>query len=126
MGRKASDGKAVDVQAPGATQIDFGELYRIDGFSGIALSAIGASDVDRGMALEIANCIWWVKTPSGIGVTRGAFVYWSSGTGFKKAVTDLSNSAGTAGDQPVGKVETVRNSNGYAAIKLFDGDGATA
>jgi hypothetical protein len=126
VGRKASDGQAVDVQAPGATQIDFGELYRIDGFSGIALSKIGASDTDRGLALEVSSSIWWVKTPAAVGVTRGAFVYWTSGTGFKKSSTDLSNTAGTAGDQPIGKVETVRNSNGYAAIKLFDGDGATA
>lgn len=126
MGRKASDGQAVDVQAPGATLIDFGELYRIDGFSGIALSQIAAADTDRGMALETSSSIWWVKTPVGIGVTRGAPVFWTAGAGFKKASTDLANAAGTAGDLPVGKVETVRNSLGYAAIKLFNGAGPVA
>jgi hypothetical protein len=126
MGRKVDDGQAVDVQAPGATVIDFGELYRIDGFSGIALSAKTAADPDRGLALEISSCIWMVKTPAAVGVTRGAPVFWTSGTGFKKSSTDLANSAGTAGDEPVGKVETVRNTNGYAAIKLFDGGGSTA
>jgi len=126
MGRKASDGQAVDVQAPGATQIDFGECYRIDGFTGIALSQIGASDTDRGLALEVSSSIWWIKVPAAVGTTRGAFLYWSSGTGFKVGGTALQNTAGTAGDQPIGKVETVRNSNGYAAVKMFDGDGANA
>lgn len=126
MGRKVDDGQAVDVQAPGATVIDFGELYRIDGFSGIALSAKASGDADRGLALEISSAIWFVKTPVGIGVARGAPVFWSAGAGFKKSSTDLANAAGTAGDEPVGKVETVRNTNGYAAIKLFDGGGSVA
>lgn len=126
MGRKVDDGQAVDVQAPGATLIDFGELYRIDGFSGISLSQIASADVDRGMSLEVSASIWFVKVPVATCGTRGQFVFWSSGAGFKKASTDVANSAGTAGDQPIGKVETVRNSTGYAAIKFFDGDGAIA
>lgn len=125
MGRKASDGKAVDVVAP-AGQYDFGELFRIDGFTGVALSTINTADTDRGLALEVSDCIWWFKVPVGVGTTRGIFLYWASGAGVRRGDTHLQATAGTAGDQPVGKVETVRNANGYAAVKLFNGDGATA
>ena len=126
MGRKITDGLAIDVSAPGATLIEKGELYRIDGWSGFALDEITAAETDRGLALEISLALWRVKVPAGVATTRGNYVYWTAGAGFKAGATALANTAGTAGDQPVAKVEGVRNSNGYATLRLVPSLGPVA
>jgi hypothetical protein len=64
VGRKITDGNAVDVTAPGSTLIEKGELYRIDGFSGFAMDQIDATEVDRAVALEITHSLWRCKVPA--------------------------------------------------------------
>jgi hypothetical protein len=97
-----------------------GELYRIDNFSGFAMDSISATDTDRDVALEIGERVWIAKVPAGTCATRGGYVKWSAGTGFKTAATDLADEASalvkTAAT--VAKVEAVRNSAGYAALRL--------
>jgi hypothetical protein len=125
MGRKITDGNAVDVTAPGSTHVEMGELYRIDGWSGFAMDDISATATDRGLALEVTHSLWRIKTPSGTAATRGDFLKWATGAGFKAGPTDLQDvAAPAAGGVPalaVAKVEGVRNSGGYATVRLTDG-----
>lgn len=124
MGRKISDGLAIDCLAPAATLIEKGECYRIDNWTGIATDQIDASEVDRGVALEVSKALWRVKVPVATAVARGDYLGWSVGAGFKKGVTDFIAIAAPAnGGVPAGavaKVEGVRNARGYATIRVID------
>lgn len=120
MGRKKTDGEAVDVTAPASTLISKGELYRIDGWTGFALDEITATEVDRGLSLEISQAVWKVKVPVGTCGTRGLYVKWTTaGVTFQSADTQLLDDTTTRTLNSIGKVEEVRNSAGYAAIKLM-------
>lgn len=122
MGRKITDGRAIDVVAPAAQLIEKGELYRIDGWTGFAMDQIDATEVDRAFALEVCESLWRVKVPAATAAARGDFLGWTTGAGFKKGSTDLSAIAAPAdGSTPVlavAKVEGIRNSGGYATVKL--------
>lgn len=123
MGRKVTDGRALDFTAPAATLIEKGELYRVDGWTHIAMDQIDATEVDRGYAGMVAEELWRVKVPAATAAARGDFLTWSAGAGFKSGATDLVAVAAPAdGSTPilaVAKVEGVRNSRGYATIKLL-------
>jgi hypothetical protein len=121
MGRKKTDGEAVDVTVPGATLVEKGELVRIDNFTGFAMDEITATEVDRGLALDVSQSIWKVKVPVGTCGTRGLYVKWTAagGTTFQKSATDLLDDTSTRTLNSIGKVEEIRNSAGYAAIKLL-------
>lgn len=122
MGRKITDGNAVDVLAPAATLIEKGELYRIDGWTGFAMDQIDAAEVDKAFALEVTHSLWRCKVPAATAAARGDYVGWTTGAGFKKGSTDLSAIAAPAdGSVPVlacAKVEAVRNAGGYATLRL--------
>jgi hypothetical protein len=117
MGRKITDGNAVDVVVPDATLVEKGELYRIDKWSGFAMDQIDATEVDRAVALEVSTSLWRVKVPAGTCGTRGNYVTWSAGGTFKAGATDLVDEAARTLIS-VAKVEGVRNSRGYATLKL--------
>lgn len=125
MGRKITDGNAVDVTAPGSTLIEKGELYRIDGWTGFAMDQIDATEVDRGLALEVTHSLWRCKVPVGVAANRGDYVSWTTGAGFKAGPTALATlAAPAAGGVPataVAKVEGIRNTAGYATLRLVDG-----
>lgn len=125
MGRKITDGLAIDVQAPAATLIEKGEAYRIDNWTGIAMDQIDATEVDRGVALEVSKALWRVKVPAATAAARGDYLGWSAGAGFKKGSTDFTAIvAPVNGGIPAGavaKVEGVRNASGYATIRVLDG-----
>lgn len=121
MGRKVSDGVTIDFNAPAATLIEKGELYRVDNWTHIAMDQIDATEVDKGYAGEIRPAgLWRVKVPAATAVARGDYLGWSAGAGFKSGATDLVAVAAPAnGGVPtaaVAKVEGVRNSRGYATI----------
>jgi hypothetical protein len=119
MGQLKTDGRAIDIAAPAATAMTFGELYRVDGWTGFAMKTVGASDTDRGLALEVSSeRIWYCLVPAAANGARGTLVYWTAGAGFKRATTDLTSTA-TGG--AVGIVEEARDANGYAAIRVFNG-----
>lgn len=124
MGRKISDGLAIDCSAPAATLIEKGEVYRIDNWTGVAMDQIDATEVDRVVALETSKALWRVKVPVATAAVRGDFLGWSAGAGFKKGVTDFVAIAAPAnGGVPalaVAKVESVRNASGYATVRVFD------
>lgn len=120
MGRKISDGLSVDCVAPASTHIIKGELYRIDKWTGIAMDDISATEVARNVALEASFALWRVLVPAGKAGTRGGFLYWTAGAGFKVGATDLVDAPVATGDAPVAKVEGVRNSTGYATIRVLN------
>lgn len=125
MGRKITDGLAIDVLAPAATLIEKGECYRIDNWTGIAMDQVDAAEVDKVVALEVSKSLWRVKVPAATAATRGDYLGWSAGAGFKKGSTDfVAIVAPVNGGVPalsVAKVEGVRNANGYATIRVLDG-----
>lgn len=123
MGRKVSDGRSVDVTAPASTLIEAFEMYRVDGWTGFAADEITTTEVDRAFALIVDEGEYRVKVPAATAAARGDFLQWTTGAGFKKASTDLSAiAAPTDGSTPilaVAKVTAVRNSSGYATVKLL-------
>jgi hypothetical protein len=122
VGRKVTDGLAVDVTAPGAQLVETWELYRIDNFTGFALDEITAAEVDRGLALDVSEAVVSCKVPAATAAARGDFLNWTTGAGFKRGSTDLQAIAapadGSVPDLAVAQVETPRNAGGYARIKL--------
>lgn len=120
MGQKKTDGRAIDVQAPASTALSFGELYRIDGWTGFAMKTVGATDVDRGLALSVSEEIYYCVVPAAVSGARGTLVYWTAGAGFKRGTTDLTTTDPGAGSDPVGKIEEARDSNGVAAIRVIN------
>lgn len=123
MGRKVTDGLAIDLQAPASTEIDEGELYRVDNWSHFAVTTVEADDTNRLYAGEVSQAIFACLVPVGTCGTRGGFAGWPTGAGFKKASTDLvdvaeSSDFGAPPKAAIVKVETVRNSRGYARLRL--------
>lgn len=123
MGYKVSDGKAIDVAAPAATAITDGELYRIGGWTGVAVGSKDTTQLDRNFALEISEeFIYCVKLPAGWTPAVGDVGYWatSARATFQKGDTHLQSTAATAGDPPVVKVVRVKDGNGYAYVRLIN------
>lgn len=120
MGQLKHDGRATQggFTAPAAQAIVFGDLYRINGWTGFALSAIGASDTARSLDLEISSeRVWYIKLPAGASPAIGDPLYWTAGAGFKRGDTDLTT---VATGQPVAKVEEVKDANGWAAVRALN------
>jgi len=117
MGQLKSDGKAIDVQAPGSTALTFGELYRIDTWTGIAMKTVGASDVDRNLSFEVSERIWYVVLPAAVTGARGDLIYWTAGAGFKRGTVDAT---GTATGTAIAKVEEAKDGNNVAGIRVLN------
>lgn len=120
MGQLKTDGRATQggFTAPGATVITFGDLYRLNDWNHIALQSIGSADTVRVYDGEIsAERIWYVKFPAALNPAIGAYLYWTTGAGFKRGDTDLAAAVVGA---PVAKVEEVKNANGYAAVRVLN------
>lgn len=124
MGRKVTDGNAIQVQAPAATLVEKGELCRIDGFTGFAADEITTSETDRLVELDTDHGVWSIKTPAGTaGAVRGDYLGWVASLGNKFSAADLSvvvaqPAAGGVPDVAVVQVESPRNSRGYTRVKL--------
>jgi hypothetical protein len=117
MGQLKSDGRAVDVTAPAGT-FSFGELYRIDGWTGICMDSIASGDTVRKMALEVSSeRIWYCVLPAGVTGARGDRLYWTAGAGLKSGATDLT---GTVTGSTVAIVEEAKDGNNVAAIRVVN------
>jgi hypothetical protein len=119
MGQLKHDGRATQngMTAP-AGVFTFGDLYRINGWNGIAMKSIASGDTVRTLDLEIApDRIWYVKLPAALTPALGDFLYWTAGAGLKRGDTDLT---ATVTGSPVCKVEEVKNANGYAAVRVLN------
>lgn len=120
MGQLKHDGRATQggVTAPAAQAIVKGDLYRINGWNGIALKTIGASDTLRTMDMEIApDRVWYIKLPAALSPAVGDYIYWTTGAGFKRGDTDLAAAVVGA---PVAKVDEVKDANGYCAVRVLN------
>jgi hypothetical protein len=120
MGMKKTEGGAVNIVAPGSTAMAFGELYRVDGWTGLALRTVTATDTERGLALETdCNSVWYFSIPSGLAAARGDLLWWATGTGYKVGATDLV-AAGTSGATgPAVKVEEAVDSSFVIAGRVM-------
>lgn len=119
MGQLKHDGRATQggVTFP-AGVITFGDLYRVNNWNGIAMKSIAAADTVRTADMEIApDRIWYVKVPAGINPAVGDPIYWTTGAGFKRGDTDLQVAAQGS---PCGKVEEVKDSNNFLAIRVLN------
>jgi hypothetical protein len=117
MGRLKHEGDAVDVLAPSGSVITYGEVYRIDGWTGFAMANIALTDTERKLALETSpSRVWYFSVPTGLTVARGALLTWSGGSGIKVASTDLV--AGT-GANAVVKCEEAKDSNNVIAGRVM-------
>lgn len=117
MGNLKQEGDAINVVAPNGEAIVFGEVYRIDGWTGIAMTTIASDATERGLALEVSNRIWYVTVPAGVAAARGALLYWSTGAGFKRGSTDLAAAAGVG---PVAKVEEAKDGNNVVGLRVIN------
>lgn len=117
MGRLKHEGDAVDVLAPSGQVLTYGEVYRIDGWTGFAMSSIALADTERKLALETSpSRVWYFSVPTGLAVTRGDLLTWSGGAGFKAAATDLV--AGT-GANAVVKCEETKDAGNVIAGRVM-------
>ncbi len=117
MGQLHSDGKAIDVTAPAGT-INFGDLYRIGDWNGIAMDSIASGDTARGMALEVSERLWLVKFPAALNPAVGAAVYWATPQGsFQVGETNLQAAVNGA---PCAKIVVAKNAAGYAVVRVLN------
>jgi hypothetical protein len=121
MGQLKSDGRATlaGMTWP-AGVITFGDLYRLNGWTGIAMKSIAAADVDRNADMEIApDRIWYVKLPAGVAGTLGQYLYWTTAAAatFQRGDTNLTV---TAAGVPCCVVEEAKDANNYAAVRILN------
>lgn len=120
MGQLKTDGRAAQFTIP-AGDLNNEELFRVDGWNFISMESVVAADTARVIAGEISSeRIWYVKTPAGVGVARGAKLYWANPAIFQKGDTHLQAAVATAGDPPACKVEEVQDANGYTAVRVLN------
>jgi hypothetical protein len=119
MGQLKTDGRATQggFTWPAGTFV-FGDLYRLNGWNGICLRNIAATDTDRLVDMEISSeRIWYVKLPAALSPALGDFLYWTAGAGIKRGDTDLT---ATVTGSPVCKVEEIKDANGWAAVRVLN------
>lgn len=119
MGQLKHDGQATQggVTAP-AGDYPFGDLFRINGINGIALTHIAVADTVRVLDLEISPArVWYVKLPAGVTGTAGTYLYWTAGAGVKRGDTDLT---ATPTGTPVAFVEETKDAGNYAAVRVLN------
>lgn len=120
MGQLKHDGRATQggFTAPAANAITKGDLYRINGWNGVAMKTIAAADTVRTLDLEIApDRIWYIKLPAALNPAQGDPLYWTAGAGFKRGDTDLA--AAVVGS-PAAKVEETKDAGGYCAVRILN------
>ena len=101
-----------------AGDIVFGDLYRLNGWNVIALTAIAVGATLRSGDGEFSpSRIWYVKLPAALNPAVGDVLYWTTGAGFKRGDTDLA--AAVVGS-PAAKVEEAKNASRYAAVRVLN------
>jgi hypothetical protein len=117
MGQLKSDGRAHDTVAPAGT-ITFGELYRMDNWTGIAMKSVAVGDTNRKLAMEISSeRIWYVLLPAGVTGAVGDRLYWTAGAGLKVGSTDIT---ATVTGSVVAIVEEAKDANNIAGVRVVN------
>lgn len=118
MGQLKGDGRATNVTF-GAGTIDFGELYRQDGWNGIAMKDIASGDTDRDAAMEISSeRIWYVDIGAGPTGAKGDLLYWT--TGQAEPYLGASELQDVANGEPCAIVEEAVDGNNIAGIRVLN------
>jgi hypothetical protein len=112
MGRKVSDGGAVNLTVPGGDAVSDGELYRIGGINGFAIGDVVTTDTDRTKAFDInPSFIYSIHVPSGVNPAAGALLYWATPGSFQAGPTNLQTTPATQGDFPCFFVTQARSAD---------------
>lgn len=121
MGQLKSDGQAtLGGYTWPAGVITFGDLYRLNGWTGVALKNILAADTDRNAGMEFSpSRIWYVKLPAGTAGTLGQYLYWTTAAAatFQRGDTHL---IATVAGVPCALVEEAKDANNYAGIRILN------
>lgn len=126
MGHKISDGLAIDVTAPtdgppNTIALEFGELYRIGGWNGIAMKDVLATDTDRGLALEVSMALWKIKIPNALAPANGEFLYWDDPSSFQSGPDDIVLAAtAVAGEAPCAICVGTKNAANYITVRVLN------
>jgi hypothetical protein len=120
-GQLKSDGRATlgGVTAP-AGLLTFGELFRINGWTGIALKTVLAADTDRNLDMEIApDRIWYITCPAGTAGTLGQYLYWTTAAAatFQRGDTHL---VATVAGVPCALVEEAKDASNIVAVRILN------
>lgn len=91
MGRKVTDGKAINRTVPAGKAVVDGELYRIGGVNGLSIGVVAVGDTARTLAFECdTNAIYSIHLPDAVNPARGDFLYWADPTlTFQDGAVDL-------------------------------------
>ena len=124
MGQLKTDGRATQggVTFP-AGVITFGDLYRVNGITGVAMKNIAAADTDRVCDMEIApDRIWYVKLPVGVTGAKGDYLAWTTAATatFQRGDTDLVAFVVATQKFPCAVVEEAKDANNYAAVRILN------
>jgi len=118
MGQLKSDGKAVNVPVVPAGQYNFGELFRINGWNGIAMKTVNTADTTRAMAMEVSSeRIWYFSIPAAVAAAQGAYLYWTAGAGTKRGDTDLTS---TVTGSPILAIEEAKDANNVVGARVLN------
>lgn len=112
MGRRKTDGLAINMTVPDATAVADYELYRIGGINGLAITDVAADDVERTIAFETdTNAIYSIHAPSGVNPAAGALLYWTTPGSFQDCSLHLRTTPATQGDSPCFFVTKARSAD---------------
>lgn len=126
MGRKVSDGKAINLTCPTSQVINDYDLYRINNINGVA---IGTNDgvATKVMAFEIdTSTIYSVKVPAGINPRVGQDLFWANPDIFQRGDTNLVVEPAVSGDEPCFWVTKAKNANNEVQGRVLNGTSGTA
>lgn len=122
MGRKVSDGMAINLTMPAyAGTIADGELVRVGKINGCIVGEVTETEVNRQKACEAAHdFIHEIAVPSGVNPAVGTWLYWATPASFQYGPVHLQATAATAGDAPCFFV-TGAKANGYIRGRVLNG-----
>lgn len=124
MGQLKHDGRATleGITWP-AGVITFGDLYRVNGWTGVAMNNFASGESPRVGAMEIApDRIWYVKFPSALNSVKGDYVAWASATAatFQRGDTNLEAFVLATHKFPCALVEEAADAADYAGIRILN------
>lgn len=123
MGRKVSDGKAVNRTLTGSEVIEDYELYRVDGWNGVAIGTKGATE-DKTLAFEAdTNAIYSVGIGASLDPDPGDLLFWADPSTFQSGKTNLvaSPSGNDLTDGPCFLVTKAKNDADECQGRVLNG-----
>jgi hypothetical protein len=124
MGQLKHDGRATleGVTWPAGT-INFGDLYRVSGWTGVALDNFLTGETPRIGAMEIApDRVWYVKLPVALAGAKGDYLAWTTAASatFQRGDTDLVLFVPATHRFPCAVVDETKDAGNYAAVRILN------